>query len=470
MSWLVLALLAPVLAAGVFFVWRQPLVALYAFVVGLAVHNAVFMGLWLAGAHGWQLKLLQGWKEILLAAAFLSVVWHRRLPRTLNALDLAAILFALVAVAYFFVPGATLQARFYGLRNLLLPVVAYAAGRGIAIDAREWRRIGVVALATAFAVAALGMVENYALTLSDWRDWDAKGYFTRQLGFPPLHGPAGLPDNWALNLSSGVFRRLISTYLSPLGTSYMLGVALLAVVALLPFVRGRARAALACGGVVVLAAFLLSFSRAAAAGVVGGLILLSLARRTLLGGFAALVVLAASIGVAASFASIAPRTHFFPEDQAWLRQQARTHGVVPNGNPIQTTSSFSDSSSREHLAELRRSFRTFVHHPAGRGLGRSGQIAERFGSGDSAAGESLYLTIAAETGVPGLVALLTFAALALLTLFRSARRGSVPAAVLFAAQAAVFAIGVQTEIWGVPWIVYVLWLLTGATVSRYTSE
>ena len=51
-----------------------------------------------------------------------------------------------------------------------------------------------------------------------------------------------------------------------------------------------------------------------------------------------------------------------------------------------------------------------------------------------------------------------------------ARRGSVPAAVLFAAQAAVFAIGVQTEIWGVPWIVYVLWLLTGATVSPYTSE
>jgi len=478
MSWLVLALGAPLLAAGAWLVWRRPLYALYAFLVGLAFHNAVFMGLWLAGAEGWQLTVLQAWKEILLATALLSVLWARRLPPRLVPLDVAALALALVAAVYLFLPADTsVEGRLYGLRSIVLPLAAYALGRCLVLGAREWRRVAAVGLGTAAVVAVVGIVENYGLTIGDWRAWGAKGYYSEQLDFPAFHGPAGLPDNWALNLSDGVFRRLISTYLSPLGTAYMLAVALIVAVVELPRVRGRALLGLGAASLVVLAAFLLAFSRAAALALVGALVLLALARRTLWPLAGAAAVLLASVATAAWFTSVAPETRFFPEDRAYQERRAREEGPLRPGSPLETTSEFSDSSSREHLAELRRSFENFLDRPQGHGLGTSGQVAQRFGEGDFAAGESLYLTVAVETGAAGLLALLALAVATLLTLFRAARRraGSalgVAAAVLLAAQAAVFAVGLQTEVWGIPWLVYVLWLLTGSVVTgddRYDS-
>ncbi|MEX1357664.1 MAG: hypothetical protein WD981_03475, partial [Gaiellaceae bacterium] len=241
MSWVVFSLGAPLLAAGAWLVWRRPLYALYAFLVGLAFHNAAFMGLWLAGAEGWQLTVLQAWKEILLGTALLSVLAARRLPPRLVALDLAALALALVAAVYLFLPAdTTVEGRLYGLRSIVLPLAAYALGRCLVLGAREWRRVAAVGMGMAVAVAVVGLVENYGLTIGDWRAWGAKGYYSEQLDFPAFHGPAGLPDNWALNLSDGVFRRLISTYLSPLGTAYMLAVALILAVVELPRVRGRA--------------------------------------------------------------------------------------------------------------------------------------------------------------------------------------------------------------------------------------
>jgi hypothetical protein len=478
MSWLVLALLGPVLAAGAWLVWRRPLYALYAFLVGLAFHNAAFMGLWLAGAEGWQLTVLQAWKEILLGTALLSVLVARRLPRRLVPLDFAALALALVAAVYLFVPAdTTIEGRLYGLRSILLPLAAYALGRCLVLGSREWRRVAAVGVGAAAAVAVVGLAENYALTIGDWRAWGAKGYYSEQLDFPAFHGPAGLPDNWALNLSDGVFRRLISTYLSPLGTAYMLAVALIVAVVELPRVRGRALLGLGAATLVLLAAFLLAFSRAAALALVGALVVLALAHWSRWALAGAAVVLAASVVTAAWFTSIAPETRFFPEDKAYQERRAREEGPLPPGSPLDTTSGFSDSSSREHLAELRRSFENLVDRPQGHGLGTSGQIAQRFGDGDFAAGESLYLTVGVETGVAGLLALLALVGATLLTLFRAARRraGSalgVAAAVLVAAQAAVFAIGLQTEVWGIPWLVYVLWLLTGSAITeddRYDS-
>jgi dATP pyrophosphohydrolase len=465
-SWLVLALGAPLLAVGAWLVWRQPLYALYAFLVGLAFHNAVFMGLWLAGAEGWQLTVLQAWKEILLGTALLSVIVRRRLPRRPGLLDAAVLALAAVAAVYVFLPtDAGLEGRLYGLRGIVLPLAAYAVGRAVVLSGRDWQRVGVAALGVSVAVAALGLIEHYALTLDQWRAWGAKGYYSEQLDFPAFHGPAGLPDNWALNLSDGVFRRLIGTFLSPLGTAYMLGVALLVAV-----VARRRRLAVAGAGVLILAAFLLAMSRAAAVAFFGALVLLAIVRRRWLPAVAGVGVLGASIAVAAAFTAVAPRTHFFPEDRAYQEQRAREQGPLEEGNPLETTSGFSDASSRSHLSELRRSFENMLDEPLGRGLGTTGQIAQRFGDGELAAGESLYLTIGVETGVVGLAALLLLVAATLGTLFVVARRFGpallgVAAAVLLAAQAAVFVIGFQTEVWGIPWLVYVLWLLTGSLVA-----
>lgn len=475
MSWVVLGIGLPLVAAGALAVWKRPLLAVYAFVVGLAFHNAVFLGLWLAGAHGWQLTVLQSWKEVLLASALASVAWQalvrRRLPSRLRRLDVAVAALALVALVYLVLPDAVLagspglRSRLYGLRELLLPVAAYAVGRGLVLRREDWRRVATLVLAASAAVAVVGLVEDYAIPLSVWRHAGAARYFREQLHFPEFHGPAGLPENIALNTSSGIFRRLASTYLSPLGTAYMLAVALIAAAAW----QNRRRALVAAVSVVILAAFALALSRAAAVALVAALLLLALVQRRRLPAAAAVVVAAVSLGVAAGFTHVAPRTHFFPEDLAWQRENAKKHGGLSNGTPLSTTGTFSDSSSREHFAELRRSFRNFEHHPGGFGLGSGGQIAQRFG-GDVAAGESLYLTVAVETGVAGLVALVALVAATLAELATIARRSRLvglgtAAAALLCAQAAIFAIALQTEIWGVPWLVYVLWSLTGAVVT-----
>ena len=66
---LALVVYAGLLAAGGVAVWRRPVFAVYAFVVGLALHNAVMAGLFALGVEGRSLTLIAAWKEVLLAVA-----------------------------------------------------------------------------------------------------------------------------------------------------------------------------------------------------------------------------------------------------------------------------------------------------------------------------------------------------------------------------------------------------------------
>ena len=72
-SALALAAYLPLAALAVALVWRRPLLALYAFVVGLALHNAVMAALFWAGVDGAALTAIQAWKELLLGMAFARV-------------------------------------------------------------------------------------------------------------------------------------------------------------------------------------------------------------------------------------------------------------------------------------------------------------------------------------------------------------------------------------------------------------
>src|SRR4051812_17002977 len=93
-----------VLVAATWLVWRRPILALYAWVVGLAAHNAVMAALYGAGVRGGALTALQAWKEILLAVALARVAllaWEaRRLPFRVHLVDVLALAFALVVCVY----------------------------------------------------------------------------------------------------------------------------------------------------------------------------------------------------------------------------------------------------------------------------------------------------------------------------------------------------------------------------------
>src|SRR3954468_15922629 len=103
-SGLALALYALLLVPVAILVWRRPVVALYAWLVGLAAHNAVMAALYGAGVRGGALTALQAWKEILLGVAlarvFTEAVRARRLAFRIQLVDVLAITFALIVCLY----------------------------------------------------------------------------------------------------------------------------------------------------------------------------------------------------------------------------------------------------------------------------------------------------------------------------------------------------------------------------------
>jgi hypothetical protein len=474
---LALAVYTPLLAVAAALVWRRPILALYAFLLGLAVHNAVMAALYRAGVGGSQLTAIQAWKETLLAVAGASVVLGvlraGRLPFRPGAVDALALAFAGLAFVYALVPQDALggdadgEAVLLGLRHALVPVGAYLIGRCLPLDTAELRRLGWTVLGVAASVAGLGLLEEYTVSIERWRSWGVPEYFREELGFE-YHGPGGMPENFAFNTEDGLYRRLVSTFVSPLATSYLLVVALLLAAALEPFRRRpRATAALV---LVCAAGLLFTFSRASIVAFAGGLVVLAVARGRAWPAAAAAATVALGIGFAAAYPTIAPTTHWFPSDLPFQEAQARAKGPLPEGSGLEGTISLEEPSIRSHLDSLRDGLETVFRHPQGFGLGNAGAVAAR-SDVPLRAGESNYTELGVETGIAGL-AVWTAWQVGLLVLlvgtaWRSAdaaRRSA--AAALAAALAAVLALGVQTDVYGVPWLAYGLWWLAAGVLPR----
>ena len=486
MSWLVLGLFVPAIASAAFVCWRQPFYVLYGLAIGLVLHNTVFMLLFAAGARGWQLTFAQSWKEILVAVALASVyrdaLRFRRLPFRPGPADVAALLFALVVVLYALIPQHVLgghagaHAELYGTRHFLIAVLAYLLGRGLAPGRAELRKLALVILSAAAVAAVAGLAEEYLVSVEHWRSLGAPRYFNQQLEYPRTFGPGGLPENFVLNTSGGVYRRLVSFFLSPLGSAHLFVVALCLAAA---GVLGVARRRLVAGaGALAFVGLLFSFTRSALIALAGALVLLAAVERRVVAAGLGLVVLAATVGFAALFPSIAPKTHFFKSDLAAQRAlNAKAHHRSPGANPLHSTVTFSESSEGEHLSELKSGARSLLDHPQGYGLGNSGSTARRFGV-PPRAGESFYLEVGADTGIVGLALWLAFSALVLHGLFIRVRGAAERfdrrlAAGLLAAAAALSAIAVISDVWGSPWAAYLVWALSGAALTlapRHAEE
>lgn len=480
MSWLVAALFALLVVPAAVLVWRRPVFALYAFAVGLVLHNTVFMLLFTAGARGWQLTVAQSWKEVLLTVALSRVSYEalreRQIPFRPGATDLAALAFCAVVVVYVIVPQDVLggqagaRAELYGLRHFVLAALAYFLGRGLAPTRSDLRNLALLVVVVAGVTAAVGIAEEYLVSLERWRTLGAADYFTGQLSIPRSYGPAGLPENFVFSTSEGVYRRLVSFFLSPLGSAHLFVVALCLAAA-----AGRRRlSAVAALSALTFAGLLFAFSRSALLGLAGGLVVLAPALRRVTPAACALLVVVVAVSFAALLPTIAPRTHFFPEDIAGQQELYARTGISPPRNPIDSSVQLTDPSSRSHIDELARGARSLKSHPQGYGAGNSGQTARRFDV-PLRAGESFYLELGADTGVLGLALWLTFSTLVLYGLFARARGLSAGfdrslAAGLFAALAALSAIAVLSDVWGSPWPTYVVWSLAGAVLTGATRQ
>ena len=446
----------------------RPVWALHAFVVGLALHNVAMAALWDAGVRGRALDLVSAWKEVLLVVALVLAIRARgRLPFDGLLTDWLALAFGAIVVSYALIPQnwlggeATARGIALGARHALLPVAAYFLGRALVLTAPELRRLGATILATAVAVAAFGLADAYAIPLQWWRESGAPGWFGEQLGFA-YQGLSGLPENFVYNTGDErPIRRLVSTFLSPLASAYMLVVALLVATAWLlrDRLRGR-RLAVWVALVALLGAGLLwTHSRAAYLALALGLATMAVARRRDPARTRGLLVLAA-VGVVAAgalfvqaFPHVGPRTTFTAEELAYQRERGQEEGAPGSG--------LSDASTESHWESLREGVRTVFEHPQGFGLGNAGSTAARTDV-TIAAGESTYTELGVETGLLGGLLFLAWSlALAVRVLRRSA--------VVGASLVAVLALGLQTDVLGVPWLVYVVWPLAGSWVSFDTE-
>jgi hypothetical protein len=441
---LALAVYAAALVAATAVVWRRPVVALHVFVVGLALHNAVMDAFYAAGIRGDPLTAIQAWKDVLLLVALAAVAFEavraQRLPFRPVLPDALALAFAAIVVLYALIPqhlldgNATHKAIAYSLRHDLTGVGAYFLGRAVVPRLRDVRWL---VLAVAAAVAVWGLIDVYAIDLDWWRHNGTVGYFRNQLGYPYGPGLSHLPDNFVYNNGNEneLTRRLVSTFLSPLGSAYVCAVALL--------LAPRTRAAIPLA-LLAAAGLLWTHTRAALLGLtVGFAILAAVARR----GWplvAAAATLAVGFAFLAVFSSIGPRTHFTQSELRYQRAHAHATG--------RTTL---EPSAESHLSTLWDGIRTVGKHPQGYGLGNAGEVAFRERV-PIRAGESNYTELGVETG---LVGALLFIAWNLAVLFGLARARR---AALAAMLAAVLVVAIQTDAYGIPWLAYCAWWLAGS--------
>jgi O-Antigen ligase len=428
-------------------------------VVGLVLHNVAMAQLWELGVRGTTLDVVAAWKEALLLVALLLVAWHvRRLP-AVTAADVLAASYAVVIVVYWLVPQdvlggeATARGELLALRHHLFPVAAYALGRLTALAWQERGRVGGLVVLSAVVVAVVGLVDLAFVSLQAWRDSGVPGWFAEQLGLD-YEGLSGLPENWVYNTGDedNPIRRLVSTFLSPLASAYVL------VVALIYLVSRPIRWWWCVLGVVLFAALLYTHTRAAFVALAFGLVVLAVGQRRIAPAVVAVGAVAVSVAFLAAYPTIGPSTSYTPEELVWLRANAERQGDISGGR----FPTVEDESTESHWSNLREGARVVLRHPQGYGLGNAGVVAKRTGV-DIKAGESTYTELGVDAGIAGVVAFVLWSLAVLVGLWRRE-------AWLAAAFAAVLALGLQTDVIGIHWLAFAVWLAAGLALGRPRAE
>ena len=460
-----IALMALV-AAGLWWTWRRPFVGLGLLVAGFAVHNIVVMAL--IGLHAPLLlvRILQGWKEVMLL--LLVVVGVRALLRqrkdstfpTLTPADGIAIAFAAIVFIYFLIPPSILGAdasfaqRLVGLRTLMLIPVLYFIGRTVrAADDRDRLTVVLICMGAGAVVAIFGTYELFFVPTKTWIDWGVITY-SKFIGFT-YHGPLGMPENFFITVNDGtLIRRMVSTYVSPLGIAYTALVLFPLGIALIDRrVSQRIARVLAVATALVVVSLALSITRLALFAAVGEAILLAIALRRVW--IAALV----PVLIAASIAALQPYTSVAPAVDRNLETVSR--------NGIQWTIPGNDSSGREHYDFLKADILVDLQHPLGLGTGAS---TVRYGE-LAGTGESAVLGMFGDLGLVGgslYVALFLFAIWHGYRALRRSRAASLEECLPLVALVgglALIPVTMTTDLWGDLSITYLFWWSAGASAT-----
>ena len=475
-----LALLALTLVAAAGWVtWRRPFVGIGVLVAGMAVHNFLIMVLVRLGTLPVLIRGVQVWKEAILALLFVVAalgLYRAYRAGTLGrpvALDWVAGAFLLVMLVYLALPSgvlhgpASLVQRLAAFRIVALLPLLYALGRTYKPGPRDMAAVAWIVVGAAALVGAFGLFELFFVPTRAWLDWGVND-FSAWLG---LHysGPQGLPENFFQTLSVGIYlRRMVSSYLSPLGIAYTgLLVFPMAVVLLsLRAKQSRGQNLAIIATFFLLAGIVFSVTRLALLALLGEAVLIAILIRRPWLYISAPLLIAAVLAVIVIYPQIGPAVDVNLNPVA-----SRPGGVV----------SARDPSFLEHLKTVEADFKVAVRHPLGEGLGSSGTSANRFSSAappgpDYAPGESAILTMFVDTGVLGGFLHLAFyllglyvAARAVLNAGRPLLDRALPMAALVGGLA-LLPIALTNDVWGDLSVTFLFWWAIGSAATMAAAH
>jgi hypothetical protein len=460
-------------AALVWLVWRRPFIGLGVLVAGMAFHNFVLMILLGLGTPPMLIRAVQSWKELvlavlsLLAATQLLRARRQWQLRRLIATDWIAVGFTAVLIVYLLLPSSLLPGstnfvqRLLAFRTAILIPLLYFLGRVFSRPSeRDLEDANWLILAAGAVVGAFGLYELWFVPTMRWLDWGVNLY-SSWLGFS-YKGPGGLPENFFQTLPDGLLlRRMVSTYISPLGIAYTGLLSWPIAVVLLDRPHRNRRIALLTG---LAAAFLLlgilfSVTRLALLMLVGEAVVLGLLLRTrVVLGLVALVV-----------GSVAAILFVYPSVGPVVNPY-----VLPGVSHQNTILYIGDPSFAEHLRALTGDLRFVTQHPFGTGLGGSVHRFVQTSVDTTGTGESAVLGIFGDIGVVGGVLFLAMYGLSLyfgLRALSSAPRRSLARALpLVAAVGGLMLIPITltSDVWADFSVTFLYWWAAGYTTTIAT--
>jgi hypothetical protein len=393
-------LLLCLVAAGLWLVWRRPFVGLGVLVGGMAFHNFAIMVLLALHTPAALIRVVQSWKELVLL--LLSLLAIRQLLRAREGLqvrrllpmDWIALAFTAVLLVYLILPSSALPGsanflqRLAAFRTAALIPLLYALGRIFSrpseLDLRDafWLIVGAGGV-----VGAFGLYELWFVPTATWLDWGVN-LFSSWLGFK-YNGPAGLPANFFQSLPDGLLlRRMVSTYISPLGIAYtgLLAWPIAVVMLDRPNMTRRTRALVAVAAAFLLLGILFAVTRLALLMLAAEVVLLALLLRTRLAVGLAPVVIACAAAVVFLYPQVGPVV-----DPYLLPGESHRHTILYIGDP----------SFAEHLRALAADMKIVSHHLLGTGLGGSVHRFVQTTEDTTGAGESAVLGFFGDVGFVG---------------------------------------------------------------------
>lgn len=460
--------LLAIYALAVSIVWRAPFKALGVLVAGMAFHNILLMALLRMQTPHLLIRVIQAWKEgilLLLGAMVVAAalrVWRtRQWPRFLP-IDYVVMAFTVVAIIYLVLPHsmlhttASISQRLLGARVVLALPLLYLYGRVFQPrGVRDLQWVAWLVVGAGAIVGIFGLIELWLVPTRVWLDWGVN-QLSSWLGYS-YPGPRGLPQNFFQTTAGDLLlRRMVSTYVSPLGIAYAgLVVAPLAAVLILQRHRSRLQLWLAWGAAFFLTAgILFSLTRLAMALLVFELVLLC-------GLFPRLRLLAATgavgVGVAATL-------FVYPQVGPLVTRSLNTPAHRPHHVSVTSTN---DPSLQEHTGQLAFDLQYVLQHPLGTGLGSS---VHRFGP-SSGTGESAIFDMFGDMGLfGGILYLLMYGGAVTYGIVAFARQRHERVQSSLPLVAAVGGLGLllitlTSDLWGDLATTYLFWWAAGGAVS-----